>query len=103
MLLMAINRSGSSEYPITGCLQVLPQAAPTAPRVRALQRIRSPSGELQRELSPREQQEDKAGFGILGKEKSLAILAQPGLPVLAQWGLPGSIPWDELGLSCDLC
>lgn len=41
-----------------------------APRVRALQRIRSPSGELQRELSPREQQEDKAGFGILGKEKS---------------------------------
>lgn len=94
MLLMIINCSGSSKYPVSGCLRVLQEAAPTAPRVWALQRIRSPSGELQRELSPREQLEDEAGFGTQGKEKPLAILAQPGLAVPAQGGCGGSIPWD---------
>lgn len=46
---------------------------------------------MQRELSPREQQEDKAGFGVPGKEKPLTILAQPGLPVPAQDGMN----WDS--------
>lgn len=102
MLLMVINCSGSSKYPVSDCLWALPEAAPTSPRVWALQRIGSPSRELQRGLSPREQQEDKAGFGI-PKKKPLAVLAQLGLPVPVQWGCGGSIPWEELGLSCHLC